>query len=250
VNPIRAIIVDDEALARAVTREHLAAYPEFDIVAECANGFEAVKAITELQPDVVFLDIQMPKLSGFEVLDLIDHPCEVVFVTAFDEFALRAFEAHAADYLLKPFSEERFARSIARVAQLVAGKAPASAGIQSWSAIVEDARSRAPLERILIRDGTKVTIIPVGDIDYIEAQDDYVRIVAAGKGTLKLDRLSRLETALPSARFIRIHRSYIVNVERVARIELFTRDSRVAILRDGTKLPVSKAGYERIGALS
>jgi two-component system, LytTR family, response regulator len=244
MNRYRSIIVDDEALARALTREYLANCEDFEIVAECANGFEAVKAITDLHPDVVFLDIQMPKLNGFEVLELVDHPCEVVFVTAFDQFALKAFEVHAVDYLLKPFSEERFRKAIERLRGIVPG-----AGRRSWKPLVEEVRSRAPLDRIMIRDGARVTIIPVSDIDFIEAQDDYVRIVAAGKGHLKQDRLSRLEGVLPAPRFLRIHRSYIVNVDRIARIELFTKDSRVAILKDGTKLPVSKAGYERFGGL-
>ena len=237
-----AIIVDDEALARQLVREFLSHHHDIEIVAECSNGFDAVKSITELMPDILFLDIQMPKLNGFEVLELIEHDVAVVFTTAYDEFALKAFEVHAADYLLKPFSQERFDEAIAQVPQ----KRGAS-WEETLDAIVAERHSATkPLERILIRNGAKVHIVPVERIDYIEAQDDYAAIRAEGKSHLKHITLSTLEEELDPAKFIRIHRSYILNIERLAKIELYAKDSRIAILRDGTKLQVSRAGYAKL----
>ncbi|MBX2990968.1 MAG: LytTR family transcriptional regulator DNA-binding domain-containing protein [Bacteroidetes bacterium] len=237
---MKAIIVDDEQLARQIVREFLSHHPEIEIVAECPNGFEAVKAITELKPDILFLDIQMPKLSGFEVLELIDHDVTVIFTTAYDEFALKAFEVHAADYLLKPFSRERFDEALEQTKKRI----PDSTRLD---AIAEESASRTkPLERILVRDGAKVHIIPIESIDYIEAQDDYVSIKTEGKSILKQARLSALEQQLDEKKFIRIHRSYILNIERLAKIEPYAKDSRVAILADGTRLQVSRAGYARL----
>jgi two-component system, LytTR family, response regulator len=244
-NPITTILVDDETLAREVLREHIASHPELSIVAECSNGFDAVKAITELKPDLLFLDIQMPKLNGFEVLELIDHDPTVIFVTAFDQYALKAFEVHAADYLLKPFSRDRFEEALTHAKKnLERGTSPAIekivAGVQA---------NDQPMERILIREGSKVHVIPVDKIDYIEAQDDYVSVRVDGRSLLKQHRLSDLEQSLDAARFVRIHRKYILNVDRLARIELYAKDSRVAILKDGTKLQVSRAGYEKLKKL-
>ena len=242
---ITAVLVDDETLAREVLREHIASHPELSIVAECSNGFDAVKAITELKPDLVFLDIQMPKLNGFEVLELIDHDPTVIFVTAYDQYAVKAFEVHAVDYLLKPFSKDRFEEALAHARKnLDRGMAPAV------EKIVSDAHANdQPMERILIREGTKVYVIPVEKIDYVEAQDDYVSVRSDGKSLLKQHRLSDLEKSLDPARFVRIHRKYILNVDRLARIELYAKDSRVAILKDGTKLQVSRAGYEKLKRL-
>ncbi len=242
---IRTVVIDDEELARAGLKEHLAAHPEIELVAECSNGFEAVKTISEQKPDLIFLDIQMPKLNGFEVLELIDPGPAVIFVTAFDQYALRAFEVHATDYLLKPFSEERLAKALELACRRL-GQKPQ----QNLADLVEDFQSRTkPLERILIRDGTKVHVIPAEKIDYIEAQDDYVCVKSGGKDHLKQDTLGNLENRLDPARFIRTHRSYIVNVERLARLELYAKDSRVAILVDGTRLPVSRSGYARLKPL-
>ena len=244
---IRAIIVDDEELARQVLREFLSAHPEIELVAECPNGFEAVKAAAELSPGLLFLDIQMPKLDGFEVLELIDGNPAVIFVTAYDQYAIRAFEVHAIDYLLKPFSAERFEASLARARERMSGKNPAPAAPASELA----AAARPPaqfLDRIAVRDGTRVTIIPAGKLEYAEAQDDYVALAAEGKKHLKQQTISSLESALDPARFLRIHRSYIVNLERVARIEPYANDSHIAILQSGVQLPVSRAGYARLRA--
>jgi two-component system LytT family response regulator len=247
---LRVIIVDDEPLARAVVREFLAAHPDVTIVAECGNGFDAVKAVSELTPDLMFLDVQMPKLDGFEVLELLGRSVPVVFTTAYDKYALRAFEVHAVDYLLKPFSEERFAEALTRARERLQNKDEKGADEPDIPALLADARPRqGPLERVLIRDGAQVHVIPVARIDYVEAQDDYVSFVADGKSYLKDQTMTAVETALDPARFVRIHRSYLLNIERIARVELYAKDSRVAILRDGRKLPVSRAGYARLSKL-
>jgi two-component system LytT family response regulator len=219
-----------------------------DVVAECANGFEAVKAVAELAPDLVFLDIQMPKLSGFEVLELIGRDVPVIFTTAYDQYALRAFEVHAVDYLLKPFSEERFAEALSRARERLQARS-ADEGDAGLEALAAETRPRGPLERVLIRDGAQVHVLPVEKIDYIEAQDDYVCFRAEGKQYLKDQTLAAVEGTLDPARFVRIHRSYLLNIERIARVELYAKDSRVAILADGKRLPVSRAGYARLSKL-
>jgi two-component system LytT family response regulator len=244
--PLRVVIVDDEPLARAVIREYLRAHADVEIVAECGNGFEAVKAVAEQSPDLLFLDVQMPKLSGFEVLELVGREVPVVFTTAYDEYALRAFEVHAIDYLLKPFDEGRFSEALSRARTRIASQQPVS----EVDALVSEARPRTtPAERVLIRDGSQVHVIPVEKIDYVEAQDDYVCFRAEGKQYLKDQTMGALEATLDPNRFVRIHRSYLLNIERIARVELYAKDSRVAILRDGTKLPVSRAGYARLAKL-
>ena len=249
--PLRVVVVDDEPLARAVVREYLTKYSEVELVAECGNGFDAVKAVTELSPDLLFLDVQMPKLDGFEVLELLGRDVPVVFITAYDQYALRAFEVHAVDYLLKPFSEERFAEALERTRERLRAKRstddPQAIDIEG---LVAQARPRqGPLERVLIRDGAQVHVIPVARLDYVEAQDDYVSFKADGKQYLKDQTLAAVEASLDPACFVRIHRSYILNIERIARVELYAKDSRVAILRDGTRLPVSRAGYARLSKL-
>jgi two-component system LytT family response regulator len=237
---MRVIIVDDEHLARAVLREYLAAHPDVEIVAECANGFEAVKAIGELQPDLVFLDIQMPKLDGFEVVELAGARTRYVFVTAYDQFALKAFEVRALDYLLKPFSRERLAQALANVAAR-------SAPEQELQAVAQEAaRRHGPLERILVRDGARVHVVPAASIDWIEAQDDYVQISAGGRTHLKNGRMAELEEGLDAGAFLRVHRSYIVNVAAIERIEAPTKDSWCAVLKDGKRVPVSRSGYAKL----
>ncbi len=233
--------MDDEELARQMLREFLAGHREIEIAAECANGFEAVKAVTELKPDLIFLDIQMPKLDGFEVLELIGTDRAVVFVTAYDEYAIRAFEIHAVDYLLKPFGAERFEIALQRARQRLGGKLPAPTELSS------SARPPSqPLERIVVRDGTRVFIIPVAKLDYAEAQDDYVALATGGKKHLKQQTISSLEGTLDPSRFLRIHRSYIVNLERVTKVEPYRKDNHLVVLSDGTQLPVSRSGYARL----
>ncbi len=244
---IRAVIVDDESLARQVVREHLAPHQEIEIIGECANGFEAVKLITEQKPDLIFLDIQMPKLDGFEVLELIGSASPVVFVTAHDTYAIRAFEVHAVDYLLKPFGAERFEAALKRAKERLQSSSP-SATVPATE-LAASARPPAQyLERIPVRDGAQVFIIPVSRLDFAEAQDDYVALCAEGKKHLKQQPISSLEAALDPSRFLRIHRSYIVNLERVVKVEPYGKDSHVAVLRNGVQLPVSRAGYARLRA--
>ena len=244
---IRTMIVDDEDLARQVLREYLSKHPEIEIVAECANGFEAVKCAAEHEPDLLFLDIQMPKLDGFEVLELIGAHRAVIFVTAYDTFAIRAFEVHAVDYLLKPVSGDRFKAALTRAEERLSGKTPSP----PVAAMELAASARPPsqfLDRIPVRDGTSVFIIPVAKLDYAEAQDDYVALVSAGKKHLKQQTISSLEAALDPSRFLRIHRSYIVNLERVLKIEPYGKDTHVAVLAGGVQLPVSRAGHARLRA--
>lgn len=241
---IGAVIVDDEELARGLVREMLRPHPEVRVLAECANGFQAVKTISEMKPDLLFLDIQMPKLDGFEVLELVDRDIAVIFATAYDTYAMRAFEAHAVDYLLKPFSVDRFEKALERAKQRLGEKTPDPAELA--------AAARPPeqyVQRIVVKDGPAVHVIPVGKLDYAEAQDDYVALISEKRTYLKQQTISSLESMLDPAQFIRIHRSHIVNLERVAKIEAYTKDSKIAVLRDGTQLPVSRAGYAKLKAL-
>lgn len=241
----QALIVDDEELARKLIREMLATHPEIEVAAECGNGMEAVKAAGEHKPNLLFLDVQMPKLTGFDVLELIDrNGVAIVFVTAFDQYAMKAFDVHAVDYLLKPFSRERFEAALE--------KAKSQEGKKVVDAAELAAASRPAgqyAERIVVKDGTKVTLIGVSKLDYAEALDDYVSLVSEGKKHLKQQTISGLELALDPSLFVRIHRSYIVNLERVVRIEPYAKDSKVAILNSGVKLPVSRAGYARLKTL-
>jgi len=236
----KAVVVDDEELARAFLAEMLRRHADVTVAAECANGFEAVKAIGEIKPDLIFLDIQMPKLDGFEVLELIEPrgpegTPAVIFVTAYDQYAMRAFDAHAVDYLLKPFGAERFERALERARARLGEHAPPVA--------------RPPeqrVDRIVVRDGARVHVIPLDKLDYVEAQDDYIALHSGGKSYLKQQPIAEIERQLDARRFVRIHRSVIVSLERVARIEPYGKESRLAILADGTRLPVSRAGYARL----
>jgi len=242
---LRIAIVDDEALARAVLREYLTASSEVEIVAECQNGFEAVKVVSELHPDLLFLDVQMPKLDGFEVLELVGCDVAVVFTTAYDQYALRAFEVHAVDYLLKPFSAERLAEALSRARErLQRGERLPT------QEIVAEARGgqSGHAGRVLVRDGSRVHVLSIEKIDYVQAQDDYVSFRCEGKDYLKDQTLAQVEAALDPAKFVRIHRSYLLNLDRLARVETDERENRLAVLSDGRKLPVSRAGYARLSA--
>lgn len=250
---MRTLIVDDEAPARALLREYLSSSAGVEVLGECMNGFEAVKRIGELSPDLVLLDVQMPKLDGFEVLELLDKPPVVVFVTAYDEYALKAFEVHAVDYVLKPVGRERLNEALARARERLGAGAPtAAAHATAPSAVALSAAARPPgtwLERILVKDGANVHVIPVERLEWIEAQDDYVAIHSEGKTHLKPTTLAEIGAGLDPKRFVRIHRSYLLHVERLAKIESLAKDSRVAVLKDGKELPVSKAGYARLKEL-
>jgi two-component system LytT family response regulator len=248
---LRVIIVDDEEPARMAVRHDLESLGGVTIVAECANGFEAVRAVNEQpaeQPvDLLLLDVQMPKLDGFDVLELIGRDVPVIFITAYDEFALRAFEVHAVDYLLKPFARERLHEALERAR--ARRSQPTTPGPDPIT-VREAARPNSTiLDRLVIRDGPNVHVVPVEKIDFIEAQDDYVAVHAAGKSHLKEQTLGDLERQLESTRFVRVHRSFILNIERLARVELYAKDSRIAILHDGRKVPISRTGYQRLQEL-
>jgi two-component system, LytTR family, response regulator len=243
---IRAIIVEDEELARHVLREYLSGEEDIEILAECANGFDAVKAIAEHKPDLLFLDVQMPKLDGFEVLELAGNQVAVVFVTAYDQYAMKAFDAAAVDYLLKPFDLGRFRTALDRVRRRL------GENVRMPSASELKNAAHAPgqyAQRMVVKDGARVHIIPSVQLDYAEAQDDYVALHSSGKTYLKQQTISSLESSLDPECFIRVHRSFILNLERVVRIESYTKDTRLAILSDGSQIPVSRAGYLRLKQL-
>lgn len=241
MTPLRILIVDDEPLARGLIREYLAKHPDLNIVGESEHGLQAVHDITELAPDLIFLDIQMPKLSGLEVLELTGRRTGVIFTTADDQHALKAFDLHAVDYLLKPFSQQRFDDALARARRAVAQIQPE---VQN---LLADASQRPA--RILIRDRNQVHVITVEKIEYVQAQDDYISIHSAGRDYLKTQSLAELATQLDPAQFVRVHRSYLLNLQFLQGLERATKDSFVAVLRDGQQIPVSRSGYERLGGL-
>ena len=236
---MKAIIIDDEPLARMMVKEYLLTYPHITVVQECNDGFEGLKAIQQHQPELIFLDIQMPKINGFEMLELIDNPPQVIFTTAFDEYAIKAFDAHAADYLLKPFSKERFDKAMHKLSQL---------GANAAQAVAETALQLQPIQntRIVVKDNTKIKIIPVAQVQYLEAADDYVKIFTAEGSYLKKKTMQYFQDSLPPQEFIRIHRSYLINAQLITRIDLHEKDSHLVLLSTGARLPVSKAGYARI----
>ena len=238
---IKAIIIDDEALARDIIKSYLRKYDNVDLIAECSNGFDGIKQINELKPDLIFLDIQMPKLTGFEMLEILDEPPVIIFSTAFDQFALKAFEVNATDYLLKPYSEERFAEALNKAIKLLSDKPVANLKLENLVKSLE--KRNEYLDRVVIKNGQKILIIPVDDISYIEAQDDYTMIYSSKGNFLKQKTMKYFEENLDPEDFIRIHRSYIVKLTCVKQIELFEKESYRVLLNDGKKLQVSKSGY-------
>jgi two-component system, LytTR family, response regulator len=240
---IKAVIIDDEPLARAVVKEYLQDRKDISVVQECNDGLEGVKAIQQHGPDLVFLDIQMPKINGFEMLELVDDPPFIIFTTAFDEYALKAFDSHAIDYLLKPFSRERFDKAIGKLLDQVAvqqQKENTQSMMQSASPLPSHAG------RIVVKTGGKIRIIPLPSVLYLEAADDYVKIHTAEGMFLKNKTMSWFENNLPASQFIRTHRSYMVNVQEITRIHPHEKDSHIALLRSGANIPVSKAGYVKL----
>jgi two-component system LytT family response regulator len=233
---MKVILIDDEPLARSVIREYLSNYGTIEIVAECNDGFEGYKSITEFKPDLIFLDIQMPKINGFEMLEMIEHPPAVIFTTAFDEFAIKAFESNAVDYLLKPFSKDRFDKAMEKI------NVKATPGLQ----LTVDAAADSPLQqnRVVVKDGNKIRIIPVNQIHYLQAADDYVKIVNEKGSWLKKRTMTFFEKSLSAYLFVRIHRSYIVNTQFITRIDPYEKEGHLVLLSSGTKLPVSKSGYQ------
>ena len=249
IPPLRALIVDDEELARHLIREYLQGHADIEIVGECENGLDAVKQIGALAPDLVFLDIQMPRLTGLEVLELTGRRAGVIFTTAYDEHAIKAFELHAVDYLLKPFSKARFDDALARARTLHASArtVPEATTASALDALV--ARKTAPLERILIRDREQVHVIAIDQVECIEAQGVYLAIHAAGKCHLKPQRISEIEEQLDATRFLRVHRSFIISLAHLQGIERQGADRHVARLRSGKRVPISRSGYERLRTL-
>jgi two-component system LytT family response regulator len=238
---IRAIIIDDEPLARSVIKEYLEGNAQIELVQECNDGFEGVKSIMQLQPQLIFLDIQMPKINGFEMLELLEQRPAVIFTTAFDEYAIRAFEAHAVDYLLKPFSKERFDMALDRfMAAAPLQKKNTEALLQSSTNLPSQA------ERIVVKTGGKIRIIPVTEILYLEAADDYVKIITNDGSFLKNKTMGFFEETLPSSQFVRTHRSYMLNIQEITRIDPYEKDGHLAILRSGARIPVSKNGYGKL----
>ncbi len=235
----KVIIIDDEPLARLIIREYLEDYPEMEIVDECNDGFEGAKAIAAHQPDLIFLDIQMPKINGFEMLEIIIEKPAVIFTTAFDEYALKAFETHALDYLLKPFSQERFAQAISK------WKANSDNSLNPIDNLVKSSLIKQPDEqlRIVIKDGNEIKIIPTSEIEYLEAYDDYVKIHHLNKTHLKKKTMNYFEQTLNPKQFVRVHRSFILNINELTKIESFEKNSYVAILRSGKRIPISRTAY-------
>jgi two-component system LytT family response regulator len=239
---MKAVIIDDEILARSMVREYLLSHPDIEVVQECSDGFEGIKAIQQHQPDLVFLDIQMPKINGFEMLELIEQPPAVIFTTAFEEYAIKAFESHATDYLLKPFSKERFDKAIQKWKQQ--SQQERQKGTQDLLNI--SGISPTQQNRVVVKDNGKIKIIPIVSIQYLEAADDYVKIHTAEGVFLKNKTMGYFEEILESQNFIRIHRSYIINVQLIARIDPYEKENHLAILSIGIKLPVSKSGYVKL----
>jgi two-component system LytT family response regulator len=241
---IRTIVIDDEKLAREITKGYLSKHPEIEIIAECSNGFDAIKKINEDKPDLIFLDIQMPKISGFEMLELLDDPPAIIFTTAYDQYAIKAFEVSAVDYLLKPFSEERFNDALKKSFLLINDKFQHNSTIKN---IIDHHDEKIEfLERVVIKDGSKISIVPVESIKWIEAQDDYVMINSEQGRFLKKKTMKFFENHLDENMFIRIHRSYIINADFIQHLEQKGKESYQLILKNGRELPVSKTGLSKL----
>lgn len=242
---LQVLIVDDEELARRLSLEYLRSHLDIEVIGECETGLEAVDAIGKLNPDLVLLDIQMPQLSGLEVLEVTGRRSGVIFTTAYDQYALKAFDLHAVDYLLKPFSQQRFDEALGKARKLLAEQTPSST--QAIQTLVTQQSEK--LQRLLIRDRGHVHVVPLESIDYVEAQDDYILIHAAGKSYMKTQSLSDLEAQLDASKFVRVHRSFLLQISALQAMEKTSKDSQVAVLKSGAQVPVSRAGNERIRAL-
>ena len=236
---MKVIIIDDEPLARSIVKEYLNSFEQVELLAECGDGFEGIKAIQQFQPDLIFLDIQMPKINGFEMLELVENPPAVIFTTAFDEFAIKAFESNAIDYLLKPFSQERFNKAIQKYLQ--------NNFVSGTNEVVETAaQSKLQQNRVVVKDRNKIKIIPVNKIHYLEAADDYVKIITDDGAFLKKRTMSFFENSLSPYHFVRVHRSFIVNSQLITRIDPYEKENHLLLLTTGAKIPVSKSGYSRL----
>lgn len=246
MNTIKAIIIEDEEPARELIKNFLKDFEDIDLVGECTNGFEGIKAIQEQNPGIVFLDIQMPKLTGFEMLEILDEKPGIIFTTAYDEYALKAFDHNAIDYLLKPFSKARFKEAIDKMRARLNTKEKDNK-VEKLKTYVDDNASQ--IERVVVRIGKHIKVIPVDRIKYIEAQDDYVMIHSCEGSHLKEKTMKYYESVLNPNEFVRIHRSYIVKVSEITQLELYKKDSYLAVLKDGSKLKASRTGYRKLKEL-
>lgn len=241
---MKIVVIDDEPLARMVVLEYIQQHPDMEVMAECSDGFQGVKAIMQHKPDLIFLDIQMPKINGFEMLELLDTMPSVIFTTAFDEYAIKAFESNAVDYLLKPFSKERFDQAIEKYKSKTGNTVVAEKNVQS---LLETA-SKQPDDqnRIVVKNGSDIRIVPVQDVMYIEAYDDYVKLFTKDTYYLKKKTMSYYEQVLDQSKFFRTHRSYIINLQELTKIEPLEKNTYIAILKNGKKIPLSRTGYTRL----
>ncbi len=240
---MKVLIIDDEPLARSIIVEYLQTHPDIELVAQCGDGFEGVKAMNQFQPDLIFLDIQMPKINGFEMLELIEEPPAVIFTTAYDEYAIKAFESHATDYLLKPFSKERFDKAILKSA--LSAKSPGSRE-QLKPLLASISSSPSEQHRVVVKLAGKIRIIPVEEIQYLEASDDYVKIHTKEGSFLKNKTMGHFDSILDSNQFVRTHRSYMVNITEITRLDPYEKENYLAILKSGARIPVSKTGYVKL----
>jgi two-component system LytT family response regulator len=237
---MKIIIIDDEPLARGLVEEYLRAFPELELVQSCGDGFEGLKAIQAHKPDLLFLDVQMPKINGFELLELLENPPAVIFTTAFEAYAIQAFEAHAVDYLLKPFGRERFEKAVKKWLDLQQPSPNTKALLETVAA------GTGQQNRIVLKENNKIKIIPTNQVRYLESADDYVKIHTAEGAYLKNKTMAEFEKLLEGQDFVRIHRSYLVQVSLITRLEPYEKDSQLAILSTGQRLPVSKSGYAKL----
>lgn len=238
----KIILIDDEPLARSIVRQYLQALPEYQIVAECENGFEGFKAIQQYQPDLIILDVQMPKINGFEMLEMIDQAPAVIFATAFDEYAIKAFENNAVDYLLKPFSQDRFTSALKKAFT----RSNQEAEVQVQSLLQDKTKTAEQAPHIVVRNQSEINIIPLEHIHYLEAYDDYVKIFTADNYYLKKQTLSHYEQSLDAKKFFRLHRSFMISLRELQRIEPMEKNTYVAILRSGKKIPISRNSYSEL----
>lgn len=240
---IKAVVIDDEPLARSIVCEYLQTYPTIEVVQECNNGFEGLKAIQQHKPDLIFLDIQMPKISGFEMLELVEELPAVIFTTAFDEFAIKAFEAHAIDYLLKPFNKERFDKAVQKFTQQQTNSLSSK---KTEELLSNNFHHPEEQNRIVVKNGSDIRIVPVADICYIEAFDDYVKIFTKDSWFLKKKTMTSYESSLGEKQFLRVHRSFIINLQELTRVEPLEKNSHIALLKSGQRIPLSRSGYTRL----
>ncbi len=241
---IKAVIIEDEAPARDLLKAYLAKEPDIEIAEECENGFEGMKAMAKHQPDLIFLDVQMPKLTGFEMLELLDEFPQIIFTTAYDQYAIKAFELNAVDYLMKPFSQERFLKAVDKAKQRILSNEDNKSTIKK---LVEKVKEESgPIDRIFVKTGNRIDVIPVGEIIRIDAQDDYAEIITKNKSYLKKETMNYLEKNLPPANFIRVHRSSIINSDFMEKIEKYRKESYVVVLKDGSRVNVSKSRIKEL----